>query len=185
MSRGRCQADAVRAIYNRQSGIYNGLDGPSEAANCRLLAVGSFRTGGRNLPRCPEASRNRVPVSNSSGNRGSVPRRPQYTKWRSGESRLQSVTFVLSAGWAITDCRRTKGRGRLGASFQRSSRRSYERSFEASLDLSFQASFALSFRRSFEASDERSDATSFETSHALSDETSFDLSFRSSSETSS
>jgi len=34
-------------------GIYTGLDGPSEAASCRLLAV-SWSLGGRKLPRCPK-----------------------------------------------------------------------------------------------------------------------------------
>jgi hypothetical protein len=53
-------------IYNRQSRIYAGLAGPSEAASCRLLVVGwSTRVDGRNLPRCPEASRNGVPVPGS------------------------------------------------------------------------------------------------------------------------
>ena len=77
---------------------------------------------------------------------------------------------------AITDCRKTKGRGRLGASFRRRNRLRLRLRLRSRFEGNFQRSFDTSFRLSFEASDVRSDALSDETSDARSDEASFEMS---------
>jgi len=107
---------------------------------------------------------------------GASGRRIQYPRLRSCRCCQQILTPVLSVGWQIIERWKTKGRGRLGASLQRSVRRSHETSLEMSFELSFQRSFDASFRRDFEASDVRSNALSFETSDVRSDVTSIEMS---------